>query len=223
MRERLKSIRVSIKCKLSQKEVYGNMPSRYMIVTLNLEQDYLAHHGIKGQKWGVRRFQNPDGTLTAAGKRRLKPLSDYETISRKNSERLYSEAEKIKRTNESMHQRYDGKDGWKHYAEDAYPNSTAEDYGMSEKDFKKWMSSELASNMALSDAQDKNDYEKYYNAAKAWEDTALKLKNVDISSISSNDIKAAKRSVALYKSLEFVSDGFSLDDLANQIGDKKRG
>ena len=30
----------------------------------------LAHHGIKGQKWGVRRFQNPDGTLTELGKRR---------------------------------------------------------------------------------------------------------------------------------------------------------
>jgi len=29
----------------------------------------LAHHGIKGQKWGVRRFQNPDGTLTEAGKK----------------------------------------------------------------------------------------------------------------------------------------------------------
>lgn len=32
--------------------------------------DYLVHHGIKGQKWGVRRFQNPDGTLTDAGKKR---------------------------------------------------------------------------------------------------------------------------------------------------------
>ena len=31
----------------------------------------LYHHGIKGQKWGVRRFQNPDGTLTEAGKARL--------------------------------------------------------------------------------------------------------------------------------------------------------
>lgn len=31
---------------------------------------YLAHHGVKGQKWGVRRFQNKDGSLTSAGKAR---------------------------------------------------------------------------------------------------------------------------------------------------------
>lgn len=29
--------------------------------------NYLAHHGIKGQRWGVRRFQNEDGSLTPAG------------------------------------------------------------------------------------------------------------------------------------------------------------
>lgn len=34
----------------------------------------LYHHGIIGQKWGIRRFQNPDGSLTPAGKRRYGSL-----------------------------------------------------------------------------------------------------------------------------------------------------
>lgn len=37
---------------------------------------FFAHHGIKGQKWGVRRFQNPDGTLTELGKRRMRERSE---------------------------------------------------------------------------------------------------------------------------------------------------
>lgn len=33
-------------------------------------ENELYHYGVKGMKWGIRRYQNKDGTLTAAGKRR---------------------------------------------------------------------------------------------------------------------------------------------------------
>lgn len=41
------------------------------------DSTYLVHYGILGQKWGVRRFQNEDGTLTAAGKERYYDSNEY--------------------------------------------------------------------------------------------------------------------------------------------------
>ena len=40
--------------------------------------DELYHHGIKGQKWGVRRYQNLDGTLTAEGIARYGTVENFE-------------------------------------------------------------------------------------------------------------------------------------------------
>lgn len=44
----------------------------------------LVHHGIKGQKWGIRRFQNKDGSLTPAGRKRVAKLeSQYISLTGK--------------------------------------------------------------------------------------------------------------------------------------------
>ena len=46
------------------------MAKEYKIDDL-ISSEELYHHGIKGQKWGRRRYQNKDGSLTPAGQRRL--------------------------------------------------------------------------------------------------------------------------------------------------------
>ena len=49
----------------------------------------LQHHGIKGQKWGVRRFQNEDGSLTNAGKKRYDDNSkEYKIPEKKSKHRI---------------------------------------------------------------------------------------------------------------------------------------
>lgn len=61
-----------------------------------MNNNELSHHGIKDQRWGVRRFQNPDGSLTAEGKIRYrkgdKPKT--ETIEEKKERILKSRSAK---------------------------------------------------------------------------------------------------------------------------------
>ena len=48
--------------------------SRYFNDCSDTNSDSLEHHGILGMKWGVRRYQNKDGSLTSTGKERLKKI-----------------------------------------------------------------------------------------------------------------------------------------------------
>lgn len=90
--------------------------------------DELNHHGILGQKWGVRRYQNEDGTLTAAGKARYGKMSDDELQKNLNKQVQKKRAQIHGGSNRWVHGLYIGdnsREALKKYsdAREAYDNS----------------------------------------------------------------------------------------------------
>lgn len=81
---------------------------------------HLAHHGVKGQKWGVRRYQNPDGSLTEKGRRHYK----YEYS--KNKDYVYEKGSKYYRVYDikKLKDKYDPYKSKRIYVSDDYRDYT---------------------------------------------------------------------------------------------------
>lgn len=65
-------------------------------------EDFIAHHGTKGMHWGMRRYQNPDGSLTPAGRKRYMKNNRFrQKYHREQAKRLEEE----RRRSETLQQR----------------------------------------------------------------------------------------------------------------------
>lgn len=76
---------------------------KYRVIRSDPSSDELVHYGISGQKWGVRRFENADGTLTEAGKKRYN--ENYREDQRKRDEAVYGKGA-VRRINKHMNEGY---------------------------------------------------------------------------------------------------------------------
>lgn len=73
--------------------------------------DELYHHGIKGQRWGIRRYQNPDGSLTPAGVRRYGTVENFNKVQKQKSKGLI-ERTRDKRKMKKLRQAREEKRAW---------------------------------------------------------------------------------------------------------------
>jgi len=134
---------------------------------MNNYEPILCHHGILGQKWGVRRYQNPDGSLTKAGRRRLnkdaEQLGYYQ--SHINENRALARFEK--NPYKSMMYEWGQQFKYEKYYDDLY-NKMIEKYG----------------DKNLKDITDNPYYKKTAERGQKWWELAVNSKPEDMHSIN---------------------------------------
>lgn len=172
----------------------------------------LYHHGVKGQKWGVRRYQNKDGSLTAKGIKRQNKMDSYRNKladkAAKKSKRHNSEYEDamynvkdLKRNGTNSKAYRDWKDSID--SDRAYEyerrnsinlngNNYTKSYRSSGERFANDFLDGISSDRTISNLINDNSYEakKQKDMAKRWATSNKNLMNMEVSALTTKkDIK----------------------------------
>ena len=160
---------------------------------------YLEHHGIKGQKWGVRRYQNPDGSYTAAGRDRYgvgeakQKLKNAKTAYNKSFNNAYNKAiaaySPFKKHREANQKRW----------EDVYDK--AGDVRKAKEDYKTAKRQTKLDNYRLKKA-DRAERREQYNKAEASR-TRKELKDLKENKYNSEYYKRREEARQLEKEFEY--------------------
>ncbi|HHX36456.1 MAG TPA: hypothetical protein GX717_00570 [Clostridiaceae bacterium] len=130
----------------------------------------LTHYGVLGMKWGVRRYQNKDGTLTAAGKRRYQNKDGTLTAEGLKRERRKIDR-KIKKDSKQIHRQNDPRWANRRKVLNAYNRDRMANQDLSEKWNKAFKAGKGSPEWAAWEAASKEHSMKF---AKQYVDAFLK-------------------------------------------------
>ena len=129
---------------------------------------YLAHYGVKGMRWGIRRYQNEDGSLTSAGKKHYGRISGERTYKELRKEVLRKRREQSSWANQWEHNRPIGEHTKKikdtlEKNKEKYKNTPEYKKWNSEMNDLNWKMERLVGSQDPHDQKLLSKYEKQYN------------------------------------------------------------
>ena len=139
----------------------------------------LQHHGILGMKWGVRRYQNEDGSLTPAGQKRYNTMRDASAYAKARGDVWKRSYDDEKKSIQKYKEKYSGENGLKKYKKDW------DDPNMSDKEAERLLKVDIK-DMEL-------NAQSMQSLAKEWYDQADTFQRYNVSDSPSKLLNKGKK------------------------------